>query len=124
MNTPPEQLVTIVPGDVAVILLVKAGLDGYRRAHRGENPRVDQVLIEMTTAAIRWREQSAHGRDRASTADAAPPLTTRQAADRLGLTARSVRRVIANGRLPAQRIGHTWQLDRDDVDRYRAERGA
>jgi hypothetical protein len=32
-------MVTIVPGDVALALLTKAGLDCYRRTHRGENLR-------------------------------------------------------------------------------------
>lgn len=38
---PLETLVTLVPPDVALVLMAKAGLDEYRRAHRGDNPRVD-----------------------------------------------------------------------------------
>ncbi|MBV8542947.1 MAG: hypothetical protein JO364_06545, partial [Pseudonocardiales bacterium] len=53
---PPEHLVTVVPADVAVILLTRAGLAEYRRVHRGESRRVDECLVALTEAAILWRE--------------------------------------------------------------------
>jgi excisionase family DNA binding protein len=126
VTAPPEQLVTVVPADVAVILLVKAGLDGYRRAHRGENPRVDRVLIELTEAAIRWRELSARGQNRAPNADIVPSLqerlTTKQVADLTGVSSRTVRRAIAAGHLPAQRLGRLYVIDRRDVGHYHTTR--
>jgi excisionase family DNA binding protein len=128
VTTPsPEQLVTIVPGDVATVLLLRAGLDEYRRDHRGENPRVDRVLIQLTEAAIRWRELADHGQKRAPNADTMPPsqrLTTKQAASITGVSDRTIRRAITEGRLPAEWAGRSYLISRDDVGRYRATRGA
>jgi excisionase family DNA binding protein len=126
VTTPPERLVVCVPADVAVILLVKAGLDGYRRAHRGENPRVDRVLIELTEAAIRWRELTDHGQNRAPNTDAGPlsaHMTTKQVADLTGVSDRTIRRAITEGDLAAERIGNAYLISRDDVDQYRATHG-
>jgi excisionase family DNA binding protein len=123
--TTPEQLITIVPGDVATILLTRGGLGRYRRFHRGENPRVDRVLVELTECAIHWQGLSDRGQKHAPTADIVPSfgrMTTRMAADRLGLSARTVRRAISAGHLPAERIGNTYLIARDDVDQYRATR--
>jgi excisionase family DNA binding protein len=38
-------------------------------------------------------------------------LTTDQAAARLGITARRVRQMIAQGQLPAQRLGRDWLIE-------------
>jgi excisionase family DNA binding protein len=126
VNTPPELLVVSVPADVALALLVKAGLDDYRRDHRGENPRVDRILIELTEAAIRWRELADRGQKRAPNADTMPPLqrlTTRQVADLTGVSDRTIRRAITDGCLPAERVGHIYLINRQDVGRHRT-RGA
>jgi excisionase family DNA binding protein len=125
--TPPELLVVSVPADVAVILLARAGLADYRRTHRGQNWRVDRVLIEMTEAAIRWQELATYGQHRAPDADTVPPLqrlTTRQVADLTGLSARTIRRAISDGRIAAERVGYAYLIDRDDVNQYRAAREA
>jgi excisionase family DNA binding protein len=119
--TSPEQLVVVVPGDVALVLLVKAGLREYRIARRGENRRVDDVLVEMTAAAIRWRESTGNGHHVAPTQDTGTPsqwLTTTQAAQRARVSDRTIRRAITDGRLPATRHGHAYAINRDDIDRY------
>ncbi|MER5263075.1 helix-turn-helix domain-containing protein [Actinosynnema sp. NPDC002837] len=51
-------------------------------------------------------------------------LTTVQAARRLGIAERSVRRAIQAGRLPATLLGSRWVLDPDDVEHFRARRTA
>jgi excisionase family DNA binding protein len=119
VTTPPELLVAVIPADVAVVLLARAGLDSYRRAHRGENPRVDQALIELTTVALRYRTMADRGQSRAPGADSGSPsrfMSTTQAADRLRVSTRTVRRAITAGTLPAVRVGNAWLIDRDDVD--------
>ena len=126
MTTRPEQLVTIVPADVALVLLVKAGLHEYRRGHRGENKRVDDVLVEMTTAAIRWRELTDNGHRIAPTRDnrtSSQWLTTTQAAQRARVSDRTIRRAINDGLLPATRHGHAYTINRDDFDRYTRSTG-
>jgi excisionase family DNA binding protein len=124
----PEELVVLVPADVAVILLARAGLADYRRDHRGEHWRTDQVLLELSNAAHRWRERelSGRGQNSAPNADTVPSfgrMTTGMAAARLGLSARTVRRAISTGHLPAERIGNAYLIARDDVDQYRQKRG-
>lgn len=125
---PPEMFVTQVPADVGLVLLARAGLDGYRRAHRGDNPRVDAVLVEMTTAAIRWRELMTNsGQDRAPSTDTAgsssPLLTTTQAAQRAGVSDRTIRRAITAGHLPATRVGRAYLVSRADIDAYTRRTG-
>jgi excisionase family DNA binding protein len=121
----PEELVVIVPGDVAYRLLLKAGLDTYRREHRGEHWRTDQVLLELSNAAHRWRELSGRGRNSAPNEDnraLSERMTTRQVADVTGVSDRTVRRAIANGHLTAQRAGRCYLIDRRDAGRYRTTR--
>lgn len=50
---------------------------------------------------------------------AAPPLTSSEAADLLGITQRAVTRAAARGALTGRRIGRTWVLERDAVVAYR-----
>ncbi|HET9255486.1 MAG TPA: helix-turn-helix domain-containing protein [Pseudonocardiaceae bacterium] len=104
-----------------MILLARAGLDSYRRAHRGENPRVDQTLVDLTTVALRYRTLAERGHNRAPGSATGPPsrqLTTNQAADRAGVSARTIRRAITEGRLPAHRVGRTYVLDVGDVEQW------
>ncbi|WP_366942298.1 helix-turn-helix domain-containing protein [Amycolatopsis sp.] len=51
-------------------------------------------------------------------------LTTDRVADRLGCSARSVRRMIHDGSLPARRVGPLWIVDEADVRNYAARRPA
>lgn len=111
----------MVPADVAVVLLVRAGLDEYRRAHRGEHRRTDEVLIAMTHAALRWKETTDPGQSRAPLPDTEPSselLTTRQAADLARTSDRTIRRFIAAGRIPAARAGRAYLIRRDELDHY------
>lgn len=49
-------------------------------------------------------------------------LTTHEAANRLGLTARSVARLIKRGALTATKRGRDYLIDEAEVDRYQRER--
>lgn len=49
-------------------------------------------------------------------------LTTHEAADRLGLTARSVARLIKRGVIAAQKRGRDYLIDEVEVARYERER--
>ena len=48
-------------------------------------------------------------------------LSPSQAAERIGATTRSVQRWIANGRLPARRVGSRWRVANDAIDAFIAE---
>jgi hypothetical protein len=138
MIRPAEHLVfglddPVVPvsGRVASWLLARAGLDQYHRAHRGDDPEVDQVLVALKLAAIAWRERNT-GTDRGTQAADTPPqaapspawLTTTAAAGVLGITARGVVKAISVGRLPAVWSAGCWWIDPEDVEHLRARRTA
>lgn len=123
--------VVVVPGRVAAWLLSRAGLADYHRAHRGDDPEVDQVLVALKLAAIAWRERATgtdHGTREADTPpqDAPSPtwLNATTAARALGITSRAVVKAIAAGRLPAQWSAGRWWIDPADVEHYRARREA
>lgn len=120
---PPEQLCCTLPGDVAYVLLTAGKLDAYRRAHRGDNLRVDAALQAMTLCAIRYREATRNGQPTAPTPDTDTQslLTTEQAADRCGTSARTIRRRIESGQLSAVRAGHFWLIPQDMLNQYKTE---
>jgi excisionase family DNA binding protein len=49
-------------------------------------------------------------------------LTTKEAGAILGLTARSVARLIGNKQITAQRFGRDWMIEAAEVERYKRER--
>ncbi len=51
-------------------------------------------------------------------------LTTQQAADRMGIAAVTVRALIAQGKLRADRLGSIWAIDPDSIKGFsRSPRG-
>jgi excisionase family DNA binding protein len=50
------------------------------------------------------------------------PITTVQAADRLGVDASRVRQLLAAGKLTGQRVGRDWLIDPQSVDAYARNR--
>jgi hypothetical protein len=123
--------VVVVPGRVAAWLLSRAGLADYHRAHRGDDPEVDQVVIALKLAAHAWRERATgtgHGTREANIPPQGAPsptwVNTTTAARALGITSRAVVKAIAAGRLRAQWSAGRWWLDPADVEHYRARREA
>jgi excisionase family DNA binding protein len=49
-------------------------------------------------------------------------LTTKQAGEILGITARRVVALIYNGRLPAQKVGRDWIIEEKDLEKIRNRR--
>ena len=47
-------------------------------------------------------------------------LTIEQAADRLGMSARFVRRLVAQRRIPFHKLGRCVRISRDDLDAFAA----
>ncbi|MDH6460886.1 excisionase family DNA binding protein [Micromonospora sp. A200] len=120
----------VVPARVAAWLERTGNLWELRTRHRGADPEVDSVLVALATAAAIWRQQagisSDHGTDQRKQpeTETGSPLTTTQAAHRLGITDRGVRAAIAAQRLNAQRVGDQWLIDREDLEHFRAGRAA
>ncbi|MEV7264187.1 helix-turn-helix domain-containing protein [Micromonospora aurantiaca] len=134
---PPESYVhglngptVVVPARVAAWLERHAGLRSLRTTHRGADPEVDSVLVALAVAAAAWRERTGvstdQGTDQAQQAEPGPccDLSTTEAADRLGMTDRGVRKAIAGGRLTAHRDGDRWRVSLEDLEHYRAGRAA
>jgi excisionase family DNA binding protein len=112
--------VVVVPAKHAA-LLETAVLRDYRKRHRGDNRDLDEVLLAIAWAALHYRNsQAEHGQSQAPTTvtEVACAVTTIQAAERIGCSERTVRRLIHTRRLSARRVGHIWLIDSSDLDRY------
>ena len=134
MRTPEALLVgrdgpaVVVSGRMAAFILSYAGrLDDYHRDRRGEDPEVDAALTALKHVALEWRST------RCGTTEPPSPLfrssspgglSTAEAARRLGLTPRGVRKAIDSGRLPAVLVGHRWVIDPEEVGHFHARRVA
>lgn len=112
--------VVVVPARHAAIL-DDAVLGDFRRAHRGDNRELDEVLLAVGWAALHYRNHQAEpGHEQAPISDTQTryELTTADAAARLRCSDRTVRRAIRAGHLPAHRAGHIWLMDSRDLDHY------
>lgn len=119
-----------VPARVAALLLRRTDLGAYARDHRGEDPETDQVLVALRLAAAAWLAAAGSDcgpslvADGAVEASSARQLSTGHAAKLLGITERSVRRAVTQGRLRATPLGGRWVLTPEDVEHFRAQRAA
>jgi len=118
--------VAVISGRTAAWLLSIADLPRLRIAHRGTDAEVDSQLLALTHVANAWRAAtSATSADSGSALDELPEvapaskvMTTKTAAERIGITDRAVRLACDQGRIPATRVVGRWQLERSDVDAY------
>ena len=97
-------------------LLVRRGVV----AHLAQNPLgpdLNAQLMAIRTAALVYG-RAISGTDTGRVAEPARPLkwlTTRQAADRLMMTDRGIRKAIAAGRLKAEQDGRAYRIAPEDV---------
>ena len=115
--------VVIVPARVAAYLNTYAKLEQFRRDHRGQDAEVDEVLVAFLTSEKAWRS-SVLGTRPAALPEPAPncSLTTVQAANRLGITDRGVRKAIATGHLKAESVNGRWEISLEQLQHFRATR--
>lgn len=120
----------IVPGGTVVLLPASACrfLVGYvnliemHSRYRGMNPEIDAV-VQAIRAVDLHAQRSANG-----TQVAAEPeqparsqwYSTGQAAERIGVTDRAVRKWCSDGTIPATRIAGRWRITSHDVAAKRA----
>ena len=120
----PKQPAVLVPGRIAA--LIDREIYALRVRKRGTDPEASKVLEELRVAALAWRG-SATGTEDDNSAEPVSSsrwLTTKAAAELLGITPRAVRKAIALGRLPAEREGRSYRIRREDLEHYRAARAA
>lgn len=104
----------VVPGRIALWLEAKAGLSSDKRIiMRDSDPFAYEVLMALHFAAL--HHGSEDGTESAMRSDDPRDLetwlTTAEAARRLGVTDRAIRKWIAIGRLRATKRGGRWLLN-------------
>ena len=127
----PERFIHGLDGPIVILdartcayLNRYAGLDQFRRDHRGSDSEVDKVLVAIRLAEIRWRT-SVTGTQEAPAPELAASskwLSTRQVADRLGMTDRGVRTAISQGRLQAENVVGRWRISLEQLAHFKANR--
>lgn len=119
--------ISIIPGRIASIIMVRYGLDKIRSQIRGMDSELDTVLVDLATTAAAWRS-TACGTERATTPEPGEQssqwVNTSTAATLLGITDRAIRKAIDEKRLTAQQVDGRWRITREDVEHYRAARAA
>ncbi len=124
------------PDWFAVWLETNTNLSSRRVALRGLNPAADDALVALHSVATQWSfmaSGSAAGADSGTEQLLLPEperelvaehINVNTAADVIGISARAVRKAIAEQRLPASRIGSQWLIDRSAAQHYRRNRAA
>jgi len=114
--------VVVLPGRIAAYLDHHAGLNEFRLRARGQDPELDAALIALHLVALQWRTSAVGTAEDVRPEPAAAWLSTTEAAARVGVTSRAIRRAIAEKRLAATRVGRSWRISRTDLEHYRANR--
>lgn len=110
----------VVPPRIAAWLESQTGLTADRRINlRTTDPVAYEVLAALHLAALHHRSgngtETAVGQEHPQ--ESSLWITTSQAALRLGVTDRAIRKWCANGRLSATRFGSRWLIRTDHLNR-------
>jgi excisionase family DNA binding protein len=120
----------LVPDRVAARLAKPVGRLLREAANEGQlvHPEVLQVGEALSSAA-RHHQQASAARHAApappgtaSPCSQGDPITTTEAAERIGCTQRNVRALADRGTLPGERTARGWELDPAGVDAYSVHR--
>jgi excisionase family DNA binding protein len=84
----------------------------------------DPMIVTLTAEQLRDIVRAAVREELAATRSNVPAamLTPSEVAKALRLSTRHVRNLLAEGELPAVRVGSRWRVKRTDVDAYLAGR--
>jgi excisionase family DNA binding protein len=102
-----------------------------RQRVRGQDAELDQTLLAIRLAGLRFSERSSTGTLCAPRPEPVSESTRQQldntvstttAAGLLGISDRAVRKAITEKRLPASSVEGRWRIDRHEVERYRLQR--
>lgn len=115
----------VVSGRTAAV--IDRHLTALRKHFRGIDPQVSGELLDLHAAAMSWRG-SATGTESAVEPEPAASsdqwLSTGAAADLADVSARAVRKAIADGRLAATEVGGRYRISREDLEHWKAARAA
>lgn len=128
----------MLPDRAAFLLARRLGLDALRVEVRGQDPEIDELLMDWHMVALGYREKLARGPDACDVASALPSesqvaarssrrcqLGTRQVADAAGLKSTAAVTLAARaGRLQGTHEGGRWWFEEDDVAAWIASRKA
>lgn len=119
-----DGITAVLSGRAARRIYYWAHLDQFAEKVRGRDPELDQALETLRVAGERWA-RSESGTPTPSPAEPRPEwVTTREAAEMLGMTDRGVRKAIADDRLPADCSGGPWLIHREHLAHFAATRKA
>jgi hypothetical protein len=113
--------VVVLPAGVARWLEEQTDLPRRRVAVRGDDVELDQALLAIRLAAMQVGAVpgAAVGTDPPAMPVAEPELTVNQAAHRIGIRPRAVRRALEEQRLAGRKAGGRWLIQPADADHYR-----
>lgn len=117
----PGGSLVMVPAIVCRFLIGHVKIVELHAKYRGMRPEIDAVVDAIRMVDLH-AQRSALGTAVAPSPEPAPSSTwysTSEAAGRLGVTDRAVRKWCATGRLPAVRIAGRWQIAAEDLNRHR-----
>lgn len=118
----------VVPRRIAA--LIDREVSAVRVRLRGVDPQASIVLEGLHLIALEWRgcvgaievdESAQPVRDSTMTTS---QVTSTQVADQLGISPQAIRKVIADGRLPAEKVGRQWVITRENLEHFKAARAA
>lgn len=121
----------VVPARVAHLLEQQLDLAALRVRLRGLDPEASGVLEDIHLVALEWSSALAGTRAaelpepaEESVSKEANWMSTTQAAGRLGMTDRGVRKAIREGRLNAHLVDERYRITFADLEHFRARRVA
>lgn len=117
-----DGVIAVISGRAARRLYYWAHLDELAAKIGGQDAELDQALETLRVAGERWA-RAASG---TQTAPAAEPVrewvSTKEAAEMLGMTARGVRKACDENRLAADASSGAWRIHREAIAHFKATR--
>ncbi|MFI8593871.1 helix-turn-helix domain-containing protein [Microbacterium sp. NPDC078428] len=115
----------LVPGRVCAFLVRHVNLARLHDHYGPTDAQAAAVLRSIRSAALDYANGSCSGTIPAAEPEPGPAwYSTGQAAERLAMTDRGVRKAILAGHLPAENVNGRWRITADDLDTYRRARKA
>lgn len=108
----------LIPVRVCAFLDAHLPLTELRGRTRGDDPEIDQVLLDLRRAAMAYTGRGTATTDATPARPAMHWLTPTQAAARLGVAPDTVRRGIREHRLPAEKHDGHWRIPSTALDTY------